>query len=239
MAQVISRVSVAEYPVLSPVFPISRIRRFISVSRSGTCARFLLKWDSRRFTGSIRACPHQEDRWRELESLYGQYLNCLENAGLADANAARIASAKASFAPPNIRSVIVAGVPDLNRISQRYLENLEAMGVAVTVLVDAPDCDEARFDPWGRPAVETWPQRTLPLPLEDIVVAADPSSEADIVASLLGPDAVAAICAADADIIPFHDRALHQHGLNLRSRGENLLRLSRCATLSRLWLLFC
>ena len=187
----------------------------------------------------VRACPHQEDRWKELESLYGQYLNCLEKARLADTNAARITAAKASLAPPNIRSVILAGVPDLNRISQQYLENLEAAGVSVTVLVDAPDCDGARFDAWGRPDVETWPQRTLPLRLADIAVAADPSSEADIVASLLGPHAAAGICAADADIIPFHDRALRQRGLKPYDPAGKSLAAFECATLSRLWLSFC
>ena len=75
--------------------------------------------------------------------------------------------------------------------------------------------------------------------LEDVAVAADPSSEADIVASLLGPDATAAICAADADIIPFHDRALRQRGLKPYDPAGKSLASFECATLSRLWLSFC
>jgi ATP-dependent helicase/nuclease subunit B len=239
-AQVISRVSVAEYPVLLSGFSDHRDSSLhIGQSLWDLCSLLAEVGLTPASPEIIRACPHQEDRWQEMESLYEQYLNCLENAGLADANAARITAAKASLAPPNIRSVIVAGVPDLNRISQQHLENLEATDVSVTVLVDAPDCDEARFDPWGRPDVETWPQRALPLRLDDILVAADPSSEADIVASLLGPDAVAAVCAADADIIPFHDRALRQHGLKPYDPAGKSLASFECATLSRLWLSFC
>ncbi|MET0253469.1 MAG: PD-(D/E)XK nuclease family protein, partial [Terrimicrobiaceae bacterium] len=238
--QVISRASLAEYPLLLSGFSDHRDSSLhIGQSLWDLCSLLAEVGLTPASPEIVRACPHQEDRWQELKSLYGQYLNYLENAGLTDTNAARITAAKASLAPPNIRSVILGGVPDLNRISQQYLESLEAAGVSVTVLVDAPDCDEARFDPWGRPAVETWPQRTLPLRLEDVVVAADPSSEADIVASLLGPDATAAICAADADIIPFHDRALRRRGLKPYDPAGKSLASFECATLSRLWLSFC
>ncbi len=238
--QVISRVSFAEYPVLLSGFSDHKDSSLhIGQSLLDLCSLLAEVGLTPASPEIVRFCPHQEDRWHELESLYGRYLNCLENAGLPDANAARIKAAKAGLAPPNIRSVIVAGVPDLNRISQQHLENLEATGLSVTVLVDAPDCDEARFDTWGRPDVERWPQRTLPLRLEDVLVAADPSSEAEIVARLLGPDAAAGVCVADAEIIPSHDRALRQHGLKPYDPAGKSLAPFECATLSRLWLSFC
>ena len=220
--QVISRVSFAEYPVLLSGFSDHKDSSLhVGQSLLTLCSLLAEVGLTPASPEIVRAFPHQEDRWKELESLYGRYLNCLENAGLVDANAARIKAANAPSAPPNVRSVIVAGVPDLNPISQRYLENLEATGVSVTVLVDAPDCDEARFDAWGRPDLETWSQRKLPLGLDDVMVAADPSSEAKIVARLLGPDAAAGICAADAEIIPFHGRALRRARLEpVRSCGE-------------------
>ena len=238
--QVISRVSFAEYPVLLSGFSDHKNSSLhIGQSLLDLCSLLAEAGLTPTSPEIVRVCPHQEDRWHELESLYRRYLNCLENAGLTDANAARIEAARAGFAPPNVRCVIVAGVPDLNRISQQHLENLEATGVSVTVLVDAPDCDEARFDPWGRPDVETWPQRTLPLRLEDVMAAADPSSEAEIVARLLGPDAAAGICVANAEIIAFHDRALRQHGLKPYDPAGKSLAPFECASLSRLWLSFC
>ena len=238
--QVISRVSFAEYPVLLSGFSDHKDSSLhVGQSLLDLCSLLAEVGLTPASPEIVRACPHQEDRWEELKSLYGRYLNCLENAGLIEANAARIEAAKTTLAPTNIRSVIVAGVPDLNRICQQYLENLEDTGISMTVLVDAPDCDGARFDPWGRPDVQTWPQRTLPLRLDDILVAADPSSEAEIVARLLGPDAAAGICAADADTIPFHKRALCRAGLKPYDPAGKSLAEFECATFSRLWLSFC
>jgi ATP-dependent helicase/nuclease subunit B len=237
---VISRASPAEYPVLLSGFSDHKSSS-LHIGRSLFDLCSLLAEAGLRPTSPeiARAFPHQEDRWKELKSLYLNYLKCLESAKLTDANVARMDAARAGFAPPNIAHVVIAGVPDLNRICQQHLENLQAGGVAVTVLVDAPDCDEARFDSWGRPELETWPQRTLPIRLEDIMVAAEPSSEAEIVARLLGPDAAAGICVADAEIIPFHNRALRKHGLKPYDPAGKFLAPFECATLSRLWLSFC
>ena len=238
--QVISRVSFTEYPVLLSGFSDHKDSSLhIGQTLLDLCSLLAEVGLTPASPEIVRACPHQEDRWHEVESLYRRYLNCLENARLTDANAARIKAATAGLAPPNVGRVIIAGVPDLNRLSQQHLENLEAAGVSVTVLVNAPDCDKARFDSWGRPDVETWPQRTLPLRLEDVMVAADPSSEAEIVARLLGPDAAAAICVADAQMIPFHDRALRRQGLKPYDPAGKSLAPFECATLSRLWLSFC
>ena len=237
---VISRASPAEYPVLLSGFSDHKSSS-LHIGRSLFDLCSLLAEAGLRPTSPeiARAFPHQEDRWKELESLYLNYLKCLESAKLTDANVARMNAARAGFAPPNIAHVVIAGVPDLNRICQQHLENLQARGVAVTILVDAPDCDEARFDSWGRPELETWPQRTLPIRLEDLMVAAEPSSEAEIVARLLGPDAAAGICVADAEITPFHDRALRKHGLKPYDPAGKFLAPFECATLSRLWLSFC
>ena len=238
--QVISRASFAEYPVLLSGFSDHKNSALqIGQSLMDLCGLLAEAGLTPASPEIIRACPHQEDRWHEVESLYRRYLKCLESAGLTDANAARINAARAGMAPPDVRRVIVAGVPDLNPTSEEHLENLEAAGVSVTVLVDAPDCDEARFDRWGRPDVETWSQRTLPVRLEDVMVAAEPASEAEIVARLLGPAGAAGLCVADTDIIPFHDRALRKRGLKPYDPAGKSLAPFECTTLSRLWLSFC
>ena len=116
--QVISRVSFAEYPVLLSGFSDHKDSSLhVGQSLLDLCSLLAEVGLTPASPEIVRACPHQEDRWEELKSLYGRYLNCLENAGLIEANAARIEAAKTTLAPTNIRSVIVAGVPDLNRIS--------------------------------------------------------------------------------------------------------------------------
>ena len=179
----------------------------------------------------------QEDRWRELRTLSERYLKRLAEAGLEDFDAARIKAAKAGLAPENIRRVIVAGVPDLNSISQEYLQNLESAGLSLAVLVDAPDCEGARFDLWGRPDPESWSQRELPMRLEDFIVTADSWSEAEIVARLI-ERAAAGLCVTDADMIPFHDRAIRKRGLLPYDPAGRPLAPFECATLARLWLSF-
>ena len=239
-AQVISRVSLTEYPLILAGFSDPKTSALpIGKSLMDLCwllAEAGLTPCSQEIT---RACPQQEDRWQELGSLYRKYLKCLEEAGFADSNAASISSPRAGFAPPDIARVIVAGVPDLNRISQRHLENLEAAGVFVSVLVDAPDCRDARFDRWGRPDIETWRQRGLPLRLADVLVSAEPSSEAEIVARLLGPDGAAGVCVADGEILPILERTLRKHGLKPYDPAGRSLAPYECATLSKLWLSFC
>jgi len=238
--EVISRVSAKKFPLLLSGFSDHKNSALrIGQSLMEVCSFLAEAGFTPASPEIVRACPQQEDRWQELESLYRQYLKCLERAGVEDANSARIRAARAGIAPTNVRCVIIAGVPDLNRISQQHLENLEAAGVSLTVLVDAPDCDGARFDSWGRPDVETWPQRTLPLRVEDIIVAAEPSSEAEIVARLIGPVGVAGLCVADAEVIPFHDHAMRKHGFAPYNPAGKSLAPFECATLSRLWLSFC
>ncbi len=183
------------------------------------------------------ALPGQEDRWQELRSLYDQYLKRLAEAGLEDPDVARIRAARAGLAPEGIRRVIVAGVSDLNGISQEYLRHLETAGVATAILVDAPDCPGTRFDGWGRPDPQSWSETSVSLRLEDFVVTADPWSEAEIVARAL-EKAPAGFCVADTAMIPFYDRAMRRRGLLPYDPAGMPLAPFECATLSRLWLSF-
>jgi ATP-dependent helicase/nuclease subunit B len=236
--EVISNVSVEQFPLLLSGLSDHRNSAFqIGQSLMELCSLLAEAGLTPLSPEIADRFPSQEDRWQELQSLYQKYLNCQADAGLADPNAARIRAARTGVAPENIRRVIVAGVPDLNRISQDYLRSLESAGVSVAVLVDAPDCEGARFDGWGRPDPETWPQSLLPLRLEDFAVMADPWSEAEVIASLIGP-AGAGLCVADAQIIPFVDRAMRKQGLATYDPAGKPLAPFECATLSRLWLSF-
>jgi ATP-dependent helicase/nuclease subunit B len=239
-AEVISGVAAKEFPLLLSGFSDHKNSALhIGKSLMEVCSLLAEAGLTPTSSEIARACPHQQDRWQELDSLYRQYLQCLAGAGMEDTNSARIKAARAGAASEDLKRMVVAGLPDLNPISQQHLENLEAAGVTLTILVDAPDCDGAPFDSWGRPNAETWLRRTLPLSPDDVVVTADPSSEAEIVARLVGPAGPPGLCVADAGIIPFHDRAMRKLGLAPYDPGGKSLAPFECATLSRLWLSFC
>ncbi len=179
----------------------------------------------------LRACPQDEDRWREIEALYRRYRECLEKAGLSDPNVSHLRAVTQASSPPGIERIIVAGVPDLSPLVERYLG---AVAVPVTILIDAPECGDAPFDGWGRPDEKFWSEKNLALP--EILTLADPPSEAEAVARLLGP---AALCVADSALLPHHQRALEAHGREaFDPAGQPLARLE-CAAIARLWIAFC
>ena len=236
--QVISEVSAENFPLLFSGFSDHRAL----ASRIGQSLRELCALLAEAGLTPVSAHARgvsatQEDRWKELASLYEQYLQRLTAAGLEDSDAAHIRVARMGIVPENIRHVIIAGVPDLNPLAEAYLRALEPEGMAVTVLIDAPNCREEQFDAWGRPDPTAWSQRFLPVRLEDFVVAADPVSEAQIVARLIGSVAVG-VCVADSDLVPFHLRAMQKRGLKPYDPAGRPLAPFECATLARVWLAF-
>jgi ATP-dependent nuclease, subunit B len=178
----------------------------------------------------------EDGRWQEFDALYRRYTARLARAGRTDPDETRIAAAAAGTPPPGIRHIVVAGVPDLNRLTQRFLENAEARGVRVTVLVDAPDCEDARFDGWGRPDPAHWSARPLSLHPDHIHVLADPASEAEAAARLLGGSA---LCVADAALLPFHERALRGAGREPFNPAGKSLRHFECGAIAEGWTAFC
>jgi ATP-dependent helicase/nuclease subunit B len=180
----------------------------------------------------LRACPLEEDRWREIESLYRRYLKHLQGVGLRDANVAHLTTAEAGTALPGMTRIVVAGVTDLNPLLVRYLT---ALPLPVTLLIEAAGCDdEAKFDAWGRPDPEFWTQQILP-PLAPVFLA-DPGSESRAVAELLGP---AALCVADPALVPYFQRTLTSDGRQAFDPGGTPLARFEVAALARLWIGFC
>ena len=128
--QVISEVTAESFPLLLSGFSDHRaLASRIGQSLRELCA--LLAEAELTPVSAYAQCASapQEDRWKELKSLYEHYLNRLAAAGLEDPGAARIRVAKKGIVPDNIQHVMVAGVPDLNRIAEVYLRTLESAGV--------------------------------------------------------------------------------------------------------------
>lgn len=178
-----------------------------------------------------RACPQDEDRWREMARLYRAYLRRLGQAGLIDPNESHLAAAREGRLAPGITRLIVAGVPDLNPLVENFLS---ATGVEVTILIDAPDCADAPFDAWGRPEETYWSRQELPLP--GVIALADPASEAEAVARVLGS---AALCVADPNLLPVHARALAAHGRSTFDPSGLPLSRFACVATARRWTAFC
>jgi len=232
---VLSRVSLERYPALLANFAdLKKSALRIAQSLRSVCSLLAEAGLTPASPEILQVCSQEEERWREIESLYRRYLKILSEAELQDANEAHLAVARSGRLAPGIEHVVVAGVPDLNLLVQRYLEGL----AAVDVLVDAPDCGEDRFDTWGRPDAETWLQRVLSLRPEDVHVAADPFSEAEILARFLTSDADTGVCTAETEAISFQKRALRKHGLAPYDPAGKPLLQFECAAMAILWLSF-
>jgi len=231
-ADVIARAPAARFPELLAGFSNVRQSAFrIAQSLAEVCAVLAEAGLTPLSPEIVRACPNDEDRWREIAVLYRGYLQRLEKAGFADANVSRIAAAERGETPPGIERIVVMGVPDLNPLVERYLA---AVRVPVTVLVDAVDCEEAEFDAWGRPGAAYWAGHALPVP--DVLPLADLPSEAEAVARLLG---VAGLCVADPALLPHLQRALLARGRESFDPAGVPLARFECAAIARLWVAFC
>lgn len=236
--EVISRASVERFPLLLGAFPDHREAAFqIAQSLSDVCSLLAEGELTPADSEVVASAPgHEEDRWREVAEVYRRYLKRLNEADLTDANESRLAAARKARLPRGIDRIVVAGVPDLNLLVQRHLERLK--GGVVTLLVDAPGCEEARFDAFGRPDAEAWTQWHLPVAKERIYVAADPGSEAETVAGLLGQGG-AGLCVAVPESMPVLERALRKVGRTPYNPGGRPLAAFECATVLTQWMAFC
>lgn len=237
---VLSRASREKYPSLLENFTdLKKSALRIAQSLRGVCSMLAEAGLAPGSGAILQACGQEEDRWREIESLYRRYLRLLEEVDLQDPNEAHLAVANEGRLPAGVERIIVAGVPDLSLLVQQYLQKVAASGVPVHILVDAPDCDDDRFDAWGRPDPETWAQRILAVRQEDVSVAADPFSEAEILAGFVQGSPRIGVCAADPEALSFQKRALRKRGFAPYDPSGKPLLQCECATLAVLWLSFC
>jgi ATP-dependent helicase/nuclease subunit B len=181
--------------------------------------------------------PQDDERWRNVRDLYALYVSELEELSLQDPNEARLVAVEKGILPLNITRVIIANVPDLNPLVRRYFQKLEQLGTKVTVLVDAPDCEEAIFDAWGGPDPEYWGSILLPLTLRQIAVAADPYSEGELAARL--SDQGAAICQIDERLAPTLRTAFARRNRAVFDPGGESLASSEVGVLVKSWRQFC
>ncbi|HVJ46555.1 MAG TPA: PD-(D/E)XK nuclease family protein [Luteolibacter sp.] len=115
----------------------------------------------------------EEDRWKnladlekKLESRLGRWERKSRSRVLAE-----------GFELPDVREIVLAGVPEMPPVVERVLETGKPK---VTVLIGAPSSRTNHFSPLGKPLV-TWNQDLLPWPEGErgsVKIAADPRQQA-------------------------------------------------------------
>ncbi len=125
------------------------------------------------------AVLEEPERWQELARLEDAYLRVLAGAGGEDPCLRALRLADAPEWPPDIRRIVVAGVPDPSGLAVRALDHLSRQH-AVDILIHAPADLADHFDSWGRPLPATWTQRliAIPAPERNIRSAATPAGQA-------------------------------------------------------------
>ena len=123
-------------------------------------------------------CGEDAARWEVLGRVYQCYLAVLKDFQIFDPNEARFAEVANPSRSKQIRRLVIACIPDLPLVAQRYAEALDKLGVKVEVLVWMPGEMAGGFDVWGRPLSAEWAECRLAVDSAQIGVARSPEEEA-------------------------------------------------------------
>ena len=131
----------------------------------------------------------EDDRWQDLARLEGLYRESLSAVGLRDPLDANREAAKNPELPPEVKRVLLPGVPGFPELGRIALEKVVAMGVPVEVLSFGPEGEapEDLFDEWGRPLRSAWEKRPGPVADERLHLLRDERAQAKAVMEVLKP----------------------------------------------------
>lgn len=172
-------------------------------------------------------------RWQTLALVQERYHRILDEVGLVDRYASRMA-ALASGVPPFDRDLWLVSIVDLPAVTRRLIE---ASGAELHALVHAPegleDAAGDAFDAFGLPRVDYWQDARVPLTDDSVLrVVESPADQADAVLDFLGglggryaaEDVVAAVH-PESDVVPFLEQRLEARGIPPRyAAGTRLAR---------------
>ena len=99
----------------------------------------------------VEVCGEDAARWEVLAKVYQSYLTLLNACELTDPNEARFAEMASPSHAVGLDRLVIACIPDLPLVAQRYAEALEKLGVKVEVLLWFPGELSGGFDATGRP----------------------------------------------------------------------------------------
>ena len=212
-----------ELPALFPALPAERgwpwqqdTARLLAELKS------LLGAAGLRFADLPARMPGDAARWRDLARLEAAFTEALEQAGLADAQALKLACARAPRLPEGVRRVQVLAAPDLPPLFTHWAEACE---LDLTVAVHAPPALADRFDALGRPLPEYWGEdaaQVIPLAEPAIHLCRDVGLQSDRVVELLrelAPQARVAVGMGDPEVGEVLEEKLMIEGVRLFQPG--------------------
>lgn len=163
----------------------------------------------------------ERGRWRQLAELERRYDDALAAVDRRDERAARIAAADRPVLPSGVERIVLLATPDPLPLALRALTAQAALGaetggsgVAVDVVVYAPEEERENFDTWGRPKAESWAQRAIALPEFErrVQLCANPSAQAErivaVARSYAPAEGMLAVGVADPAVLPLAENAL-------------------------------
>lgn len=129
----------------------------------------------------------EDDRWQDLARLERRYRESLSAVGLRDPLDANREAANSPELPPEVKRVLLPGVPGFPELGRIALEKVVAMGVPVEVLSFGPEGEapEDLFDEWGRPLRSAWEKRPGPVTDDRLHLLRDERAQAKAVMQVL------------------------------------------------------
>lgn len=155
-------------------------------------------------------------RWRLLSALQEKYLSVLDSLQLWDLQTARLVAIKERECKSSDEIYLLA-TADLNRATRQMIDQVSHQ---VTALIHAPENEALGFDEHGCLDAEYWKHKKIPLSEDQVLVADQPSDQADAVCHLLGEwggkystdDVVVGV--PSAEIAPYVERKLTSYQQN-------------------------
>ncbi len=146
-----------------------------------------------------------DPRWKALVSLESRYLHAISQEGVTDRVIAQLDGAAHPTLPRGVKRLVIAGVPDLPRNSEKKLPKITHQGKALELLIFDPSGQGMDFfDALGRPS-EAWGNIPIPIVRSRIHLSLDHAEEAEKAAHLArasgGRGESAAIAITSSDLI--------------------------------------
>lgn len=160
----------------------------------------------------------ERTRWEQIGALEELHSHLLARLGRIDAQRARIAVATSPPPLADVERIVMLAVPDPFPLALVALA-VHAQSMPVDVVVFAPESEAGSFDGWGRPSVEAWQHRAVPLPefTKHVHLCSDAAAQAEEIAALAvryaAPDGMLGLGLGDAEILPLAENSLARAGV--------------------------
>ena len=127
----------------------------------------------------------EPERWAEFARIERDTYRFLRDHNRTPASVARAEAIEHAALPPERKSLILLGLPDISHAFERFVESVSAR-IPVQVAIHAPAEQSAGFDRFGRPT-SAWQGRPIPIDVDAIHQGATPHAQAQRVCERIAP----------------------------------------------------